>query len=58
MLLGLLMMITRRNAFSQVIGFLCLENGTSLAAIGVKGMPLVIESRRGSRTGRASPSWC
>ncbi len=42
-LLGLLMMITRRNAFSQVIGFLCLENGTSLAAIGVKGMPLVIE---------------
>ncbi len=42
-LLGLLMMITRRNAFSQVIGFLSLENGTSLAAVGVRGMPLVIE---------------
>jgi hydrogenase-4 component E len=42
-LLGLLMMITRRNAFSQVIGFLSLENGTSLAAVGMRGMPLVIE---------------
>ncbi len=35
-LLGLLMMITRRNAFSQVIGFLSLENGTSLAAVGMR----------------------
>jgi hydrogenase-4 component E len=42
-LLGLLMMITRRNAIAQVVGFMSLENGLILAAIGVKGMPLVVE---------------
>jgi hydrogenase-4 component E len=42
-LLGLLMMITRRNAVTQVIGFMSLENGLILAAIGVSGMPLVVE---------------
>ncbi len=42
-LLGQLMMITRRNALTQVIGFLSLENGLSLAAVGVEGMPLVVE---------------
>ncbi|MCC7167354.1 MAG: hydrogenase-4 component E [Rhodospirillales bacterium] len=42
-LLGLLMMITRRNAVSQVVGFMALENGLILAAVGVKGMPLVVE---------------
>jgi hydrogenase-4 component E len=42
-LLGMLMMITRRNAISQVIGLLSLENGLILAAIGVAGMPLVVE---------------
>jgi hydrogenase-4 component E len=42
-LLGLLMMITRRNAVSQVIGFMSLENGLILAATGAKGMPLVVE---------------
>ena len=42
-LLGMLMMITRRNAISQVIGLLSLENGLILAAIGVTGMPLVVE---------------
>lgn len=42
-LLGLLMMITRRNAISQVIGFMSLENGLVLAATGAKGMPLVVE---------------
>jgi len=42
-LLGLLMMITRRNAVTQVVGFMSLENGLILAAIGVKGMPLVVE---------------
>src|SRR5258708_9237617 len=41
-LLGLLMMITRRNAVTQVIGFMSLENGLVLAAVGVKGMPLVV----------------
>ena len=42
-LLGLLMMITRRNAVGQVVGFMSLENGLILAATGAKGMPLVVE---------------
>jgi uncharacterized membrane protein len=42
-LLGLLMMISRRNAVSQVVGFMALENGLMLAATGAKGMPLVVE---------------
>jgi hydrogenase-4 component E len=42
-LLGLLMMITRRNALSQAIGFLSLENGLILAAIGVPDMPMLVE---------------
>ena len=42
-LLGLLMMITRRNAVSQIIGFMSLENGLILAATGARGMPLVVE---------------
>ena len=42
-LLGLLMMTTRRNAVSQVVGFMSLENGLVLAATGAKGMPMVVE---------------
>jgi hydrogenase-4 component E len=42
-LLGLLMMVTRRNAVSLIIGFMSLENGLVLAAAGAKGMPLVVE---------------
>lgn len=42
-MLGLLMMVTRRNAVSQVVGFMSLENGLILAATGAKGMPLVVE---------------
>ena len=42
-LLGLLMMVTRHNAVSQVVGFMSLENGLILAATGAKGMPLVVE---------------
>jgi hydrogenase-4 component E len=42
-LLGLLMMITRRNAVTQIVGFMSLENGLVLAATGAKGMPLVVE---------------
>lgn len=42
-LLGLLMMITRRSALTQVIGFMSLENGLILAAVGLDGMPLVLE---------------
>ena len=37
------MMVTRRNAVSQVVGFMSLENGLILAATGAKGMPLVVE---------------
>jgi hydrogenase-4 component E len=36
-------MVTRRNAVSQIIGFMSLENGLILAATGAKGMPLVVE---------------
>ena len=42
-LLGLLIMTTRRNAVSQVVGFMSLENGLILAAAGARGMPLVVE---------------
>ena len=42
-LLGLLMMISRKTALTQVIGFMSLENGLILAAVGVEGMPLVVE---------------
>jgi hydrogenase-4 component E len=42
-LLGLLIMVTRRNAVSQVVGFMSLENGLVLAATGAHGMPLVVE---------------
>ena len=43
LLLSLLLMVTRRNAVSQVIGFMSLENGLILAATGAKGMPFVVE---------------
>src|SRR6476661_4305505 len=42
-LLGMLMMITRRNAILQVVGLMTMENGLVLAAVGVAGMPLVLE---------------
>ena len=42
-LIGMLVMVTRRNAVSQVVGFMSLENGLVLAATGAKGMPLVVE---------------
>lgn len=42
-LLGMLMMITRRNAVTQIIGFMSIENGLILAATGARGMPLVVE---------------
>ncbi len=42
-LLGLLMMITRHNAIMQVVGFMSMENGLVLGAVGVRGMPLVVE---------------
>lgn len=43
-LLGLLMMITRKKAITQIIGFLSLENGLFFAATSATyGMPLVVE---------------
>jgi hydrogenase-4 component E len=42
-LLGFLMMIVRRNAVTQVVGFMSMENGLVLAATGARGMPLVVE---------------
>jgi hydrogenase-4 component E len=42
-LLGLLVMVTRRNAVGQVIGFMSLENGLVLAGTGAHGMPMVVE---------------
>ena len=42
-LLGLLMMVTRRNAVSQIVGFMSIENGLILAATAARGMPLVVE---------------
>lgn len=43
LLLGLVMMGTRRLALSQVAGLMAVENGVLLAAIGVAGMPFVVE---------------
>ncbi|MFL1461578.1 hydrogenase-4 component E [Roseococcus sp. DSY-14] len=42
-LLALLLMGTRRLALSQVAGLMALENGVVLAAVGVAGMPFVLE---------------
>jgi hydrogenase-4 component E len=43
-LLSFLMMITRRKAITQVIGFLAMENGLFFAATSATyGMPMVIE---------------
>ncbi|MDX8394762.1 MAG: formate hydrogenlyase [Mariprofundales bacterium] len=42
--LGMLMMITRKKAITQVIGFLAVENSLFFAAIGsTNGMPLIVE---------------
>jgi len=43
-LLGMLMLITRRKAVSQVIGFMSLGNGLFFAAVAAThGMPMVVE---------------
>jgi hydrogenase-4 component E len=42
-MLGLLIMITRRNAMAQIIGLLSVDNGVTLAVVGIRGMPLVID---------------
>lgn len=44
LLIGLLIMITRKVALSQLIGLLIMENGLSMAAMAVShGMPLMVE---------------
>ncbi len=44
LLIGMLLMLTRRLAISQIIGFLVLENGIFLYALTqTSGMPLVVE---------------
>ena len=43
-LLAMLLMITRRQAVSQVVGFMALENGLFFAAVAsTNGMPMVVE---------------
>jgi hydrogenase-4 component E len=43
-LLAMLMMITRKKAITQVVGFLAVENSLFFAAIGAtNGMPMVVE---------------
>ncbi|EQD24139.1 MAG: hypothetical protein D084_Lepto4C00567G0002 [Leptospirillum sp. Group IV 'UBA BS'] len=43
-LLAFLMMITRRKAVSQVMGFLSMENGVLFGAMSASyGMPMIVE---------------
>lgn len=43
-LLGMLLMITRRHAVAQVVGFMAIENGLFFAAVvSTMGMPMVVE---------------
>ena len=43
-LLGLLTMVTRKKALTQVLGFLTMENGLFLAGIAITaGMPMIVE---------------
>ncbi|MBI4688533.1 MAG: formate hydrogenlyase [Nitrospirae bacterium] len=43
-MIGLLMMITRKHAVTQIIGFLAMENGLFFAATSATyGMPMVVE---------------
>ena len=35
--------VTRRNALTQAVGFLSIENGLILAALGAVGMPMIVE---------------
>ncbi len=41
---GLLLVVTRKKALTQIVGFLVMENGIALlAALGTFGVPLIIE---------------
>ena len=44
MTIGLMVMVTHRQALTQIVGFLMIENGMALAALtATYGMPLVVE---------------
>lgn len=44
MLLGMLLMIIRKNAITHVVGFMVMENGLFFAALmSTQGMPMVVE---------------
>jgi hydrogenase-4 component E len=43
-LIGLLMLVTRRKALSQIVGFLLLDNGiTAIAFLAAAGVPILVE---------------
>lgn len=43
-LMGMLVLITRHKAITQVVGFMCMENGLFFAAVSITGgMPLAVE---------------
>jgi hydrogenase-4 component E len=43
-LIGLLVLVTRRRALSQIVGFLLLDNGiTAIAFLAAAGVPLLVE---------------
>src|SRR5690606_17233707 len=43
-LLGMFMLVVRRKAVTQVVGFMALENGIFFAAVAAtQGMPMIVE---------------
>ncbi len=45
LLLGMTLMITRRDLFSQIIGFLIMENGiAAFGAVAIGGVPMLVET--------------
>jgi len=43
-MLGMLMLVSRNKAVSQVVGFMCMENGLFFAAVSAThGMPMIVE---------------
>jgi hydrogenase-4 component E len=44
MLIGLFIMTTRKNAITQIVGLLTMENGVFLSGLSITyGMPLIVE---------------
>lgn len=43
-MMGMLLLISRHKAITQVVGFMCMENGLFFAAVSItSGMPLMVE---------------